>query len=358
MMVRVLVDAREFANMVAHAARVLERDNPYVALDSADDGLAISAAGDSQWSHGRVDATVLEAGSAVVSGLWLNALANAMPSGEIGVETDGGYLTLRGGEASLRMRVGEEKDRPAEPAAPERMVPVDADAYAALCGSVAPEAGGTRDQPVLASVRFVAAGGLLTATATNRYMAGRRSIPVGGMPDGEWLADADWVKRNAKGVNAIGFTDRMMVVDTGGFTDAIVLTAGQYPMVDRLFDKPEEPAGVAVVDRRALMDAARMLKSVCFDSRMGIIPLILDERDGMLRVRYAGDGQDADSQGVRLLEADITGDVNVKLNADYLLTVLAGMDADRVSVVKTREMKPVLFEQDDSAVEQLVMPVR
>ena len=40
MMVRVLVDAREFANMVAHAARVLERDNPYVALDAADDGLA------------------------------------------------------------------------------------------------------------------------------------------------------------------------------------------------------------------------------------------------------------------------------------------------------------------------------
>ena len=104
--------------------------------------------------------------------------------------------------------------------------------------------------------------------------------------------------------------------------------------------------------------AARMLKSVCFDSRMGIIPLILDERDGMLRVRYAGDGQDSDSQGVRLLEADITGDVDVKLNADYLLTVLAGMDADRVSVVKTREMSPVLFEQDDSAVEQLVMPVR
>lgn len=357
MMVRVLVDAREFANMVAHAARVLERDNPYVALDAADDGLAVGAAGDSQWSHGRVDATVLEAGSAVVSGLWLNALANAMPSGEIGVEADGGYLTLRGGEASLRMRVGEEANRPAEPAAPERMVPVDAYAYAALCGSIAPEAGGTRDQPVLASVRFVAADGLLTATATNRYMAGRRSIPVGGVPDGEWLADADWVKRNAKGVNMIGFTDRMMVVDTGGFTDAIVLTAGQYPMVDRLFDKPEEPAGVAVVDRRALMDAARMLKSVCFDSRMGIIPLILDERDGMLRVRYAGDGQDADSQGVRLLEAGITGDVNVKLNADYLLTVLAGMDADRVSVVKTREMKPVLFEQDDSAVEQLVMPV-
>lgn len=102
---RVLVDARELANMVAHAARVLERDNPHVALDASDGMLAIGAAGDSQWSHGRIAATVLEGGSTVVSGLWLNALANAMPAGEIGMETGDGYLTLTGGEASLRMRV-------------------------------------------------------------------------------------------------------------------------------------------------------------------------------------------------------------------------------------------------------------
>ena len=179
------------------------------------------------------------------------------------------------------------------------------------------------------------------------------------MPDGEWLADAEWVKRNMRSVTAIGFTDRMMVVETDGFTDAIVLTDGRYPeRVDGLFAVLPEPAGTAGVDRRALMDAARMLKSVCFDSRMGIIPLILDSHDGMLRVRYAGDGQDADSQGVRLLEAQVSGDIHVKLNADYLLTVLAGMDAERVTIVKNMDMKPVLFHQEDGSVEQLVMPVR
>ena len=65
MMVRVLVDAREFANMVAHAARVLERDNPYVALDAADDGLAIGAAGDSQWSLSRLSMRSVAFGKAV-----------------------------------------------------------------------------------------------------------------------------------------------------------------------------------------------------------------------------------------------------------------------------------------------------
>ncbi|KAA8826997.1 DNA polymerase III subunit beta [Bifidobacterium myosotis] len=358
---RALVDARELANAVAHAVRVLEKDDPGVSLSADGERVAVTAAGDSQWSRSTLDAEILEPGDVVVNGLWLASLAQAMPSGEISVETDGPNLQLRGGQATLRMRLASEELRPENPAMPDSFTDVDPAEYEALCRSVVNAAGATRDRPVLAAVRFRGADGVLEAAATNRFMAGRRSMDAA-VPDGEWLADADWVKRNARSITSIGFTGRHMVVRTAYDTDMIALVDGQYPRIDGFWWDTAEATGSIGVDRKALTEAARMLKSVCFDTSSSTVPLILDEHDGLLRVSYAGTGRDSDSAGVRALEAEISGEARMKVNADYLLAALGAMDADTV-VIRKREgsdgrVGPYLIGQEDGRVDQLIMPVR
>ncbi|WP_217625244.1 DNA polymerase III subunit beta [Bifidobacterium felsineum] len=353
---RILVDAKELSEAVAHVARVLDPDRPGILLDAGEEGLTVSASGDSQWSRAVIQGDPIENGRTTVNGLWLDALARVMPAGEINVETHDTYLQLRGGQASLRMRVAADDLTPDQPTLPDTIHDVDAAGFEALCKSVTGAAGATRDQPVLAAVNLTSRDSVLTACATNRYMAARRTLDTPGLPDGTWLADADWLKRNMRGVTGIGFTDRMMLIRTDRWTDMITLVDGTYPDLDRLWTQDGEH-GTITVDRQRLLDAARMLRTVCFDRTPGTIPIGLDEHENMLRARYLGGGLDGDSMGVRMLDADLEGDVHVNLNADYLIAALQAMDAPQVTF-HVNGLHPTLITQDDAVVDQLIVPVR
>lgn len=358
---RILADQKEFAQAVSHVTRILDRDNPIIRLQTDDGIVTVSASARGTWSTSRVNATIILPGDVSVNGFWLNTLANAMPQGETDVESrEDGMLALNGGDTSLRMRVSATVDVPDCPQSPDQLFTVDANDWERLCRSVIHATGNDSTQPILSAIRFTGSmtDGTLTSTATNRYVIGQRTISVPNMLDGQWLASAEWVKRNMRNIHQIGFTDRTLTVATERDTDTIVLMDGEYPHVDSLWWDESLMNSTITVNRSELAATARMLKSVCFDTRLNIIPLILDEHNGMLRIRYAGAGDDMDSMGARLLSATIEGEPVLRVNADYLIGVLDAMDAEQISI-HTAEGKPTfLFDQDDHQVRQLVMSVQ
>ncbi|MBT1161840.1 DNA polymerase III subunit beta [Bifidobacterium sp. SO1] len=358
---RFLTDQKELADAVSHATRIIGRDDPLIRIHTGEDTVTVNAAANGAWASSTVNAEILEPGAVTVNGLWFNVLTNAMPSGETDVETgDTGMLSLHGGDTSLRMRVSPVDD-PLEPAdAPDHVLDVAADDWERLCRSVVHAAGNEPSRPILGAIRLTgdAGAGTLTATATNRYVVGERSIPLPGVTDGEWLIPCEWVKRNMKGVTGIGVTDRTFTVRTPRDTDTTVRLDGQYPNVDGLWWNADGATASITVDRAQLASTAKMLKSVCFDTRTSIIPLLLDEHQGMLRVRYAGVGDDMDSTGARMLSADMSGVPSLCVNADYLINVLEAMDAERVTIRQTDAAQTYVFDQDGDHVRQLVMRVQ
>jgi DNA polymerase III sliding clamp (beta) subunit (PCNA family) len=105
-----------------------------------------------------------------------------------------------------------------------------------------PQAKADRDMtPVLSGVHIVVAAGVLTATATDRYMVGEVAFPAAEGEDADVVVDfADLVRvaasmksRKAASV-AVDFAEAAVAYPDGS-TDRLTYIGGNFPAVGRLF---------------------------------------------------------------------------------------------------------------------------
>lgn len=361
---KAIIDAAALAAAVAHVVRILGRGETTIGLEVDGALLRVIAYNGMEYSEGRVEARVLTAGDVRVNGPWFLSLARAIPSGEITVSSSEEGVELRGGDAALRMRRVSDDLTPDVFDIPPAAVEVDGDGFARLVASTAyvTAFGFMRSNPILSTVRLTGLDGRLTAFATNRNVAARRVMDAPGVPDGVWLVSGEWLRQNMKGAVSLGFSERVVRVDSQSYTDAAVVADGEYPRrADSLFwdERGVDASATASVDRRLLAEAARMLKSINFDTSAKVVPVRVEDADGMLRVSFAGTAESDDSSGVRMLEAVFDGEgLSFRVDVDYLSGMLNALDGDEVRLLLSPDGRSVILRGDGEDCVQLAACVR
>lgn len=333
---RLLIGQRDLADAARHILPVLDRSDPARQAVTLDGGGTITLTGTGPGGYSRVtlDGDVLEAGRATVNGLWLAAVAAALPAGETTVRLDGERLRLDGEGAKATMALMNGVEPVTLP---------DLPATADLGGTLEPLVRATvhaaspdPNRPVMTGVHITGDGASVTACATDRY---RMGMWTGDLPlDGEAIIPAPWLTR-VKTMTRLGFDDHWVVASDGTATDATVVIAGEFPHVERTIPDKANVAATLRFDRAALTDAVRGLKSLDFTGgKTGI--LFRRDDTGMT---LALDGADLD--GDRHVDAAVDGDCDeLRLNAQYLLDALGALDGDETTFYLPDGHKPILVE--------------
>lgn len=333
---RLLIGQHDLADAARHILPVLDRSDPTRQAVTLDGGetITLTGAGPGGYSQVTLGGDVLEQGQATVNGLWLAAVAGALPAGEITVREDGERLRLdeEGAKATMAVMNG--------------VGPVtlpDLPATVDLGGTLEPLARATvhaaspdPNRPVMTGVHIVGDGTRVTACATDRYRLG---VWTGDLPlDGEAIIPAPWLTR-VKTMTRLGFDDHWVVASDGTATDATVVIAGEFPDMDRIIPDKTNVEATVRFDRAALTDAIRGLKSLDFTG--GVTGILFRRDDTGVTAMLTG----ADLDGDRHIDANCDGDGDeLRLNAQYLLDALGALDGDEAVFYLPAGRKPILIE--------------
>lgn len=338
------------ADAAKHVLRAADAHAPYIRLHAEGEAVTLSAYDGMARSTAVVAALVDEPGDLALNGAWLSALAGATRPGEAEIMEAGGELSVRGGDGRLTMRVASDLACAPDLPEPQAWADVDGGAWASFVRAVAPMAAVKGSRPVLNAVRLTCTDGVLRAEATDRYKLSVRYMKAEGLPDGEWLVNAQWLL-GVRDATAIGVTSSMFHVRGDGFMDGMALTDGQYPNTARLWWDLTRDADVEVdVDRAELLDAVDALSRLAFGVKAdAAVALRLTRRaDDMLRVAFDMKTEEADGTGgYRMVPASVGGDVNVRANARLLSALLKAWDCERVRLRLCSDVKTVVVRRDD-----------
>lgn len=152
-------------------------------LDAAD-GLTLSCFDYEVSARVRVEAKVVEPGTALVPGRLLAEITRSLPSlpAEFADDPDGVSLTC--GSAAFTLVTLPVEDYPDLPGLPQTAGTVDGGALAAAIGQVAPAASRDDTLPLLTGVNVEVDGETMTLAATDRYRLAVRELPWSPAPPG------------------------------------------------------------------------------------------------------------------------------------------------------------------------------
>lgn len=362
---KILVDGAALSRAVAHVVRVFDKNQPLIRLTAGDGGLVIEASGAESFSRAVVEGDLVEPDSVAVNGLWLSALAAAMPAGEVSVSTAGAGLRLSGDGSRFDMGLAVEAMISDPPHMPEVMLDVDAVDWESAVSSVAHAAatsGEMQRTPVMEGAHL--SGTLIEAS--NRFRAARATLPV--ELDADVVVRADWLKANMSGVESVGVeyapdgSPRMFAVKAGMFCDMTTVIGGEFPHLDRVWPQRGDGMGLTF-DRAALLSAVKRLKTADFSKKTGK-PVIFapNEADGTVLLSLT-DGESS-TGGSQRLDADVVdvSEIRLALNAQYMIDALSSLTGEYVELWTAdgmqRRLKPCLMYCEGDVSEQLVTPVR
>ncbi|HET9897993.1 MAG TPA: DNA polymerase III subunit beta [Streptosporangiaceae bacterium] len=126
----------------------------------------------------RVDAEVIEAGTALVPGRLLAEITRSLPARPVECSRDADLLNLVCGTAEFGLVCLPADDYPALPESPAAIGTVDGGALAAAVSQVASSASRDDTLPMLTAIFVDVDGDLLTLAATDRYRLAARQVPV------------------------------------------------------------------------------------------------------------------------------------------------------------------------------------
>ena len=145
-------------------------------LEAAADGLTLSCFDYEVSARIRVDAEVVEPGSALVPGRLLAEITRSLPARPAEFAGDAEMVSLTCGRAEFGLVCLPVQDYPALPAAPEPVGVVDGGVLAAAVGQVAPAASRDDTLPMLTAVCLDISGEIMTLAATDRYRLAAREV--------------------------------------------------------------------------------------------------------------------------------------------------------------------------------------
>ncbi len=145
-------------------------------LDAGPDGLTLSCFDYEVSARVRVEAEVIEPGSALVPGRLLAEITRSLPARPAEFADEPGIVNLTCGSAEFGLVCLSEQDYPALPDSPEPIGVIDGGVLAAAIAQVAPAASRDDTLPMLTAVCLDVNGSVLTLVATDRYRMAAREL--------------------------------------------------------------------------------------------------------------------------------------------------------------------------------------
>jgi DNA polymerase III subunit beta len=361
--VKFQVNRDVFAEAVSFAVKLLPQRTTQpilsgVLLEADGESLTLSSFDYEVSSQTEVDASVDEAGTALVSGRLLADIASRLPNAPVTFETVDGKIEVRCGSARFTLLSMPVEEYPTLPQVTERTGVLPADEFAAAVAQVAVAASRDDVTPVITGVQIEVGETSLALIATDRYRVAVREID---WDAGSGSAAGTTALVPARTLSEIGKTfahsgtvsvsivrgdDRELIAFSADKrTVTSLLIKGNFPPVRRLF--PESVENYAVMNTAELVDATRR------------VALVL-EREAALRFSFSAEGLTLEAAGSDQAQASETIDVHlhgedtvVSLKPSFLLDGLSAVHSEfaRVSFTKTENPNkpgPVLITSQSS----------
>ncbi|WP_329114559.1 DNA polymerase III subunit beta [Streptomyces sp. NBC_01353] len=366
------IEQRTLADAAKHAFRRLPGNpvNPVLAgllIDAPEDGPVHLSGFDLETAtQATLDADVLEAGKALVSGRLLADVAAALPAGPVDLIVDDHEVTLAAPGTTFTLPTMEHRDYPALPTPPGAAGSVDGAAFAAAVVHAASaamppkEAVGTMEG--FSGVHVLADGDELVVSASDRYRIVRHRIPwtPDGDADGELLLPADGIAVTAKQMAGaqvrIAFPSAdgaVAALATDRLTTASRTIGADFPNINGFFPDPAKAVGWIGVGAAELLEAAKRAALVNDNGDQAVVFTVDSD---VLTVSGGAHGNKGASR-LEVMTEGVDG-FTAGYRPGFLSSLLAPIDGP-ARIWFTTPNKPVLIEPvDDATYRAVCMPVR
>lgn len=293
----------------------------------------------------RIDASVDNPGTVLVSGRLLAEIASRLPHESVVCELSGTSVSVMSGSAKFSLATMPVEEYPNLPDVEGITGTVSAEEFASAVSQVAPAASRDDVTPVITGVLLDISESSVVMMATDRYRVASRhmswkSAGVGseGM---QALIPSRTLAEIGKTFSHAG--DITITINTGGERELVafgsadrtvttLLIKGSFPPVTKLF--PAETPDYAVVSTQDLIDATRR------------VALVL-EREAPLRYSFSADGVALEALGSEQAQASETIDGHlvgkecvVSLKPQFLIDGLSATHSEFVRVAFTHTDNP------------------
>ncbi|MGW4805841.1 DNA polymerase III subunit beta [Kitasatospora sp. NPDC004272] len=351
-------------------------------LETAADGLHLSASDYELYATDRVHAEIADDGRILVPGRLLADICGRLPRGaDVDLEADGSRLTLTCRYSRFDLPLLPVDEYPSLPGLPPAVATVGGEEWAEAVAQVALAASTEEALPVLTCVRVTLDGDQLKMIATDRYRIGFRRLTVQPAPapaaKGRKKTESPAAPLEAQ-VPAKVFadlaraygSDRPLTLHSDGerwgwsscgSTFSARMIDGQFPGNVGMLP---QVSGTITAPAAELLAAVQRVALVARDNT----PVRLTVDRGLLRIE-AGSGDDAHgSDRIEIhTDGDVTDDYTIAFNPGYLADGIKATGAAEVVLHVGDHLKPAALTartgaaDDDIAAQPyryVIMPVR
>ncbi|MER7728127.1 DNA polymerase III subunit beta [Streptomyces sp. NPDC096323] len=366
------------AEAVTWAARALPARSPVpvlacLLLTASDGRLTVSGFDYEVSAKFDAEAEVLEPGTVLVSGRLLSEIARSLPDLPVEVSTDDTDAVLTCGASRFELPTVPVEDYPKLPEMPPHLGTIDGAVFASAVAQVAVAAGRDDTLPVLTGVRIEIKGSTLRMVSTDRYRLAVRDVtwrPADPQAELEEVAlvPARSLHEIARSLSKGDEVSIGLSTDESSGAALIGLGAGPRRATSRLLGTdfikyqsvfPETYVGSAVIDRVALLEAAKRVA-------------LVTERNSQMRLTLAPGqitvdaGSSVEARGRETLPAHYEGEgICFPANPTYITEGLTMIDAPFLELSYTTPTKPAVFtarteldSEHDPSYRYLFMPLR
>jgi DNA polymerase III subunit beta len=348
---RFQVNRDVFSEAVSFAVKLLPQRTTLpilsgVLIETADNGLVLSAFDYEVSAQTTITADVEEPGRILVSGRLLADIASRLPNAPVQFATEEAKITVVCGSAHFTLLSMPVEEYPTLPQVSGRSGLLPGEEFAAAVAQVAVAASRDDVTPVITGVQLEVSQNELTLIATDRYRVAVRNVQWDSGNDAS--ADTITALVPARTLQEVGktFGHSATIAVTVSNTDERELIAfsadkktvtsllikGNFPPVKRLF--PESVENYAVMNTAELIEAVRR------------VSLVL-EREAALRFSFSLDGLvleaigSEQAQASETIDAHLNGaDTVVSLKPQFLLDGLGAVHSDFVRIAFTKTENP------------------
>lgn len=339
-----------------------------VLLSATESSLSVSGFDYEVSTQVDVEAHVITAGQALVSGRLLADITKALPPHPVEISLDGSRVGIVCGSSRFTLPSMPIEDYPRLPSLPSTAGTVDSSVFAQAVAQVAIAAGRDDTLPMLTGVRMEIDGEKMTLAATDRYRLAVRELPWAPADPGaeplQVLVPARTLAEAAKSLS--GSSEVTISLAAGGVGEGIIgfsstnrrtttrLLDAQFPAYRSLL--PTEFNVIADVDILPLVDA---VKRVALVADRGA-PVRLDFTEATLALSAGGEDE---GRAEEQLEVAFDGeDITTAFNPGFLLDGLSALAVETARLQFISAAKPAVLraaEADGNAnYTYLIMPVR
>jgi DNA polymerase III subunit beta len=304
-------------------------------------------------------------GRVLLPGRLLSQLVARFADAPVEVDADESRIEITCGRATFHVRGMQADDFPTltGPAEDAPQGVLKADAFARMVGQVARAAATDEGRPVLTGVLLEAAGGSLTAAATDSYRLAVRTLPWEEPVEGTALVPARSLQEAAKGASDAGGSVTVAIEDGqvsflfGDRRLTTKLIEGTFPNYRALLPDGYETS--VVVDRADLVEALQRVAIVALGQANTPVSLTFGDGSVDLQASNQETGDAAEA-----LPAEIEGDgLTIAFNPGFLLAGLEATGTEKIRIELRDGLKPAVLRPatDDGPVDDLtylLMPVR